>query len=112
MNNAEEVAIGVLKNDKIITRVICLRMTFSSYPQKPFYFTLLVSCIEVKVKLVSTHEPLRNLIQRQVYISFIGILKNHPAATSRHSRDIMKSFLPKRQHLIEVNTINDNGANP
>jgi hypothetical protein len=49
LNNAEEVAIRVLKDDEIITGFIGLRMTCSSYLEQPLYFTLSVVSIEVKV---------------------------------------------------------------
>jgi len=49
VNNAEEVAVRVLEDDEIIIGLIGLRMTCSSYLEQPFYFTILVVRVEVKV---------------------------------------------------------------
>ena len=49
VNNAEEVAIGVLKDEEIIIGFVGLGMTCSAKLKQPFHLTLLVVGIEVKV---------------------------------------------------------------
>jgi len=111
VDHAEEVAVGVFKDSEIIIWVIRLTMTLSTQLKQPLHLTLSVAGIEVKVQPVSTHEPLRNLIQGYVRASSFRVTKNHPAALSWLSWDVVKGFLPERQHLVEVDAVDDDGAN-
>jgi hypothetical protein len=111
VNYTEEVTIMVYKNNEIITRLIRLRMTSSPQLKQPLHLTLLIISVKVKMQPVPAHKPLRNLIQRDIRTISLRITKNYPAAFSRLPWNIMKSLLPKRQHFIKVDAINDNGAN-
>ncbi len=112
LDHAEEVAIRVFKHSEIITRLIRLTMTLSSQLEQPLHLTLSIASVQVKVQPVSAHKPLRNLIQGHIRASSLRIPKNHPTALSRLSRDVVKSLLPESQHLIEVDAIDDDGADP
>jgi hypothetical protein len=50
-----------------------------------------------------------NLIQGNIHVSSIGVLKIHPAVPSWLSGDVAESLLPERQHSVEVIAIDDDG---
>ncbi|HZW55580.1 MAG TPA: hypothetical protein VFF30_04760 [Nitrososphaerales archaeon] len=49
INDAEQVSVGILKDDEIIVRIISLRMELRSQAQEALYFSLLVIRVEIKV---------------------------------------------------------------
>jgi hypothetical protein len=56
VNNAEEIAVRILKDDEIVIWFIGLEMTCSSYLEQPFHFIFLVVGVKVEVYSVSAHE--------------------------------------------------------
>ena len=49
VNNAEEVAVRILKDDEIVIWFIGLEVTCSSYLEEPFHFIFLVVGVKVEV---------------------------------------------------------------
>jgi hypothetical protein len=97
VNNEEEVAVRVLKDNETITWIIDLRVTCGPELEQPFHLTTLVVGIEVKMQPVSSHKLVRNLIQRHIHVSSSGVSKNHPAVPSWLSfKSVNRGFpLPK-----------------
>ena len=109
-DHAEQVAIWILKDDEVIILFVGLRMAGSSQLKEPLHLTRLVFGVEVKVQPIPTDEPLRILIQGEVRISPFRVPKDHPAAFSWLPWNIVKGPLPERQHSVEVDAVDDDGA--
>jgi hypothetical protein len=109
--DTEAVAVGIFQHDKVFIRSGSPRIPSSSDLEQPLHFALLVVCVEVQVH--STRFPDRpkrfwNLVQRHVGSSALRITKYYPAATSRLSGNVVKRFLPERQHSGKFVTADNN----
>src|SRR5712664_4955935 len=109
LHHAEEVAIGIFQDDKVIARFISPRIASRSDLDEPLDLAHSVVCIEVEVQSTSLARALfRKLVQRQVGPSPLRIAKNHPAAAGRLSGDVVERLLPECQHFVELITADDN----
>jgi hypothetical protein len=105
LDHAEEVAVWVFQRTEVIIRVIRLWMTLRSDFEQSVHLAFSVIGVEVEVQPIPTSTFLRDLVQRYVRAFSFGVMKNDLAALRWVSRDIVKCFLPERQHLVELITI-------
>lgn len=111
LNDTEEVAVGIFQNDIIGVRRVSPGISPGTQSEQALDLHLLVLCVKVQVKPTSLEGPAaRRAVEGEIGWSSVGIVQKGPALLRRVLRDVMESFLPEGQHLIELITPDDDGA--
>src|SRR5262249_19806570 len=113
LNHAEEVVVRIRQDNEVLAWPVSPRIASRPELEQSLYLSLAVVCIEVEVQSTSlAGSPSRDSVQRHVGSSSLRIAKNYPAVCRSFSRNVVQRLLPKRQHLVELVTTDDDRADP
>src|SRR5262249_54834197 len=111
LNHAEEVVVRIRQDNEVLAWPVSPRIARRPELEQSLYLSLAVVCIEVEVQSTSlAGSPSRDSVQRHVGSSSLRIAKNYPAVCRSFSRNVVQRLLPKRQHLVELVTTDDDRA--
>ena len=111
LNNAEEIAVGILQDNEVSVRRVFPRIASSPKAEKSFHFPWCVARIQVEVNPASLPGALVwCLVQRYVWPSSGGVAEDGPAFLRWVLRNVMEHFLPEGEHSLEFVASDDYGS--
>ena len=110
LDNAEEVAIRVFEDNKIVLRLVSPGVTLRPESHEPFDFSISGGCVKVKVQPTPPLSTTISCLKRQIGSIPLWITKHNPTVRHRFSRHVLKCMLPKREHLVKFMAVDDDGA--
>src|SRR5256886_8316084 len=111
LDDTEQIPVRILQHDEVRRRTISPRIARRAKRDQPLHFACLVAGIEIKMQPAPPAPTLLPCLERKVRPSLLGIPKNHPSTLGRSARNIAQGGLPKRNHAIELVTMDDDRTN-
>jgi hypothetical protein len=95
VDDAEEVAVGILQHDEVVLRVVLLGMALGAQLKQAIHLAPLALRIEVEMQPVPAHQPSRDHIQGYIGALTGGIAEDRPACLRGVSGDVVERLLPE-----------------